>query len=61
MISDVDIKDWQKEGAEACRCMPACGWLFLATPFLMVAMANEYIWSRYSMYARDIGAQRICS
>jgi hypothetical protein len=56
MISDVDIRDWQKSEQEEGRCMPACGWLFVAAPFLMAAMAHEYIWSGYSMYARDIGA-----
>lgn len=61
MISDVDIRDWQKSEQEEGKGMPACGWLFVVAPFLMTAMANEYIWSRCSMYARDIGAQGIGS
>ena len=61
MISDVDIRDWQKSEQEEGRDIPACGCLLVAAPFLLAAMANEYIWSRYSMCARDIGAQDIGS
>jgi hypothetical protein len=61
MISDVDIRDWQKSEQEEGRDIPACGYLLVAAPFLLAAMANEYIWSRYSMYARDIGALGIGS
>jgi hypothetical protein len=57
MISDVDIRDWQQSEQELNGSIPACGWLLAATPFLLAAVANEYIWSRYSMVARSIGDQ----
>jgi hypothetical protein len=58
MISDVDIRDWQKVASEKKSRTPAFERLFVAMPFLMMAMANEYIWTIYSMYTRDIGARR---
>jgi hypothetical protein len=61
MISDVDIRDWQKSEEEVNGSTPACGWLLVAAPFLLAATTNEYMWSRYSMYARAIGEQSIGS
>jgi hypothetical protein len=59
MISDVDIRDWQKSEQEAGLGLPACGWWLVAAPFLLAAMANEYMWSRYSLYAREIEGGRM--
>lgn len=57
MISDVDIRDWQQSEQEVNVSIPTCGWLLAAAPFLLAAVANEYIWSRYSMVARSIGEE----
>ena len=57
MISDVDIRDWQQAEQEVNGSTPACGWLLAAAPFVLAAVANEYIWSRYSQVARAIGEQ----
>lgn len=61
MISDVDIRDWQKSEQGVGGSIPACGWSLVVAPFLLAAMANEYIWSRYSIYARTIGDKDIGS
>jgi hypothetical protein len=57
MISDVDIRDWQQSEQEVNGSIPACGWLLAAAPFVLAAVANEYIWSRYSLVAQAIGEQ----
>ena len=57
MISDVDIRDWQRSEQEVNGSMPACGWLLAAAPFVLAAVANEYMWSRYSRAAQAIGEQ----
>ncbi|KGF80215.1 hypothetical protein IA69_19675 [Massilia sp. JS1662] len=57
MISDVDIRDWQQSEQEVNMSMPACGWLLAAAPFLLAAAANDYLWSRYAMVAKAVGAQ----
>lgn len=59
MISDVDIRDWQQSEQEVDGSTPACGWLLAAAPCLLAAVANDYIWSRYSVVARIIGEQGI--
>lgn len=56
MISDVDIRDWQQSEQEVDGSIPACGWLLAAAPLLLAAVANEYIWSRYSVVAQAITA-----
>ncbi len=51
MISDVDIRDWQQSEQKVNGSIPASRWWLARAPFLLAAVANEYI----SMHARIVG------